>query len=535
MTRVILINVMESGQTPEHLGLAYIAAFLRTNGFDVSLEYIELDQHTRPEQAFLNMRTDAKFFGFSLFSETVTTVFSLARLLKARDPECKVFTGGYLATVAPEVILKDCEAIDFVVLGEGEIPLLRALNEIEAGGELGKLESIVTREISKDKLPYLLDQCALTQPARDFLPLSKKLGHLHAWVLTSRGCEANCGFCAQSYFRRVLGKKAIPRRDIQDVFEEIIHLHQDYGIQSFSFADGSFEDPGKTGKARIKQLCQLLQSYPSRLHFSCFIRAESFDYSDQPLLDLMRSVGFTRVFIGAESGSPADLKLYRKRASVADNQRAVTLFRKSNIHIELGVIMFNPTSTVQSLQETCDFLLRNSVGWIEYYISHLKLYYGTALHDEFRLRGYLKPDFSYLNPTGYYFQDSTVSKISAFVNSTIRQSPTFVRDASLYSEYYLSSLEAIYPNEYQPYAEEISSLRKSYAIEVGKYFDYLFHRLDLSAAKYDSLCERLNRILDSYDSLKMKIIMTEPFKSYFIRPVPSISGLHSTKPAGQQR
>ena len=60
---------------------------------------------------------------------------------------------------------------------------------------------------------------------------------------------------------------------MDDVFQEILELHEEYGVQCFTFNDGSFEDPGKLGKQRVESLSKQIVEYPDRMSFRCFFKS----------------------------------------------------------------------------------------------------------------------------------------------------------------------------------------------------------------------------------------------------------------------
>ncbi len=96
---------------------------------------------------------------------------------------------------------------------------------------------------------------------------------------------------------------------MDDVFQEIRELHEEYGVQCFTFNDGSFEDPGKLGKQRVESLSKQIVEYPDRMSFRCFLRAETFQEKDVPLIRLMRKAGLHK--------SSLDLRLQTNRILIS--------------------------------------------------------------------------------------------------------------------------------------------------------------------------------------------------------------------------
>ena len=74
---------------------------------------------------------------------------------------------------------------------------------------------------------------------------------LMARIYSSRGCCANCSFCTHNCYNT---SKTWRGRSVKEVFDEMVDVHQKYGISVFMFNDSSIEDPGFLGKARLEEL-----------------------------------------------------------------------------------------------------------------------------------------------------------------------------------------------------------------------------------------------------------------------------------------
>jgi hypothetical protein len=79
------------------------------------------------------------------------------------------------------------------------------------------------------------------------------------------------------------------------------------------------------------------------------------------IADLKRA-GLRKVFLGVESGSPAQLKRYFKGHTVEDAENAIKVLRELGVAIELGWIMFDPLCDLTNLQENVSFLRRTKTA-----------------------------------------------------------------------------------------------------------------------------------------------------------------------------
>ncbi|MGE5632550.1 MAG: B12-binding domain-containing radical SAM protein [Caulobacteraceae bacterium] len=521
MTCVSITYLTPSAQGDEHLGTASIAAYLEKHGVKVILDIISFDQDNPNVGAvFERLPDNADLYGFPLFHSNASLIYAISGKIKEKYQGSKVFVGGRLATDAYNFVLNDCPSVDFVVLGDGEYPLLEAVRAIEAGTSLDEIDSIVVqgKEESGNKVPSIVDLSDLPWMSRGYLERMIEKGYGTARISTSRGCCANCSFCSHNSYSKAAGGKRWRGRDMKDVFDEIISIYNKYGIRSFTFNDGSFEDPGKLGKQRIRELCNYIIAYPVKFHLWCFLRADTFDEKDTELIQLMKKAGFSEVFIGIESGSDADLKVYNKKATLEDNVRSIKLFQDNGINVLFGFIIFNPMSTRKSLKDDFEFLKHYKDWRPTAYINRVAIYYNTLMHKECEKAGLLKQEFSYLNPMGYNFLDPDVAKIWEFIEDKLQKSMIFTKgdlDLFYFSNFYYNML-ALFPTETEKFAYRFENLMNEFASVLSWYFEHIYVDFDLDAAeaKQKEFEKRMNVLFRRMNSLKINIIMQEPFKSY---------------------
>jgi len=69
-----------------------------------------------------------------------------------------------------------------------------------------------------------------------------------------------------------------------------------------------------------------------------------------------RRRGLVGVYLGVESGSPAGLRTMNKRVTVEQNLRAIAILKKLDLTCDMGFMLFDPDSTIDSVQENISFL-----------------------------------------------------------------------------------------------------------------------------------------------------------------------------------
>jgi anaerobic magnesium-protoporphyrin IX monomethyl ester cyclase len=359
----------------EHLGLGYLAAALRKQGFRVKiLDAVLLRWDLREVYSRLD-EIGIGVLGVTLISHGYPLAIKFLEYYHRRHPETRIVAGGHFATSAYGKIFEHTCVFDAIVLGEGERSFseyCRAtlrnekceLTDVAFPGEGEPLRS-GTRIRKMDELTF---------PSRDCLPLALSQGATPT-VTSSRGCYARCTFCTvHSFYAQQGGPRWVPR-SIDSVIEELRYLHRDFGIRQFMFVDDNFMGSGEVGRRRALQFAEAYRAsaLPMTFHMDC--RAN--DLSEEVLRELVQA-GLRSVFLGVESVSADDLVLYRKDLRVEDNWRAVEMLKKSGVAYTLAMIMFNPLTTEEALLENCRFLRE-----VEYYprnpISILNLYEGTEI------------------------------------------------------------------------------------------------------------------------------------------------------------
>ena len=512
--KVALINALEKGSKyTDNLGIGCIASFLREHKIDVDIHYVE--DRPQVEQYIQTNYHQYNIYGFPMFDTNALFVFKIARIIKQMNPNAVVVAGGHLATSAPAEILEDCSDIDCVILGAGEYPMLEIVRAVENNTALSVVNSVKTREDIEEKKLAHINIEDMRRPARDNLILSFQKNNYVSRISTSRGCCGHCTFCcANEYSSRWEGW------DMDDVFQEIRELHEEYGVQCFTFNDGSFEEPGKLGKQRVESLSKQIVEYPDRMSFRCFLRAETFQEKDVPLIRLMRKAGFTQVIIGFEAANEQDLNFYGKIANVDDNRRALRLFTENDIDVIIGYIMLNPLSTKATLRENFVFLKEVQTYILENYTNRLQVYYNTKVYQDLKNRGLLNREFTYLTPLAYHYQDDWAREVNDFLLEYIDSKPIyrmqydFMEFIHVFRDIYI-----LYHEDISAYVQQLRQIKNQLGKLLSEYFEIIYVDCDLNRAKRenDRFVQAMVHQYQQARKLYLHMIKTEPFRAFFMK------------------
>lgn len=330
----------------------YIAGTLQAEGHEVRIVEGHLDKLSYPEIAGLINTFDPDMVGVHMvytWAENRELSAFLKDLKKAGIQLIAVY--GFYPTFAYDEILRDCPAIDAVIVGEPEQTFAQLAAGKPSGGKsegipglarqgeegirLGRREPMG----NLDRLPY---------PVRTEAML--RLPEIN--VEGSRGCYGGCTFC---YINPYYGKPAAWRgRSPEHIIAEIDGLLDRYGQRDIYFVDPNFFGPGQPGKERVKRLAALIKE--RHIHFG--IEGRVNDITEETV-SVLAEAGLRQILIGLESGRNESLRRLKKMTTVEQNEKALGILRQYGIQPNVGFIMFEPDSSLADIRCNFEFLQRN--------------------------------------------------------------------------------------------------------------------------------------------------------------------------------
>ena len=161
------------------LGLLYLAAAAREAGHQLEVfDGTFTDGAIEFEQAVKKHRPQAVCLG----SWVTVQPSALELAAIANDSGAATILGGPGPTANPAVYL-DSEAVDVVVLGEGERTLVELLGRMESGAPFDDVQGIALRGVGEEiqrtnPRPLIHDLDQLPRPARDLIDMER---HLAMW------------------------------------------------------------------------------------------------------------------------------------------------------------------------------------------------------------------------------------------------------------------------------------------------------------------------------------------------------------------
>jgi len=302
---------------------------------------------------------EPRVVGISTYSKEATK--HLAGVLKEMAPEVMIVVGGQVCDPGfYGYNLAWCDAIDLVVYGEGEGPLLDIIETIESGSQdFSHIQGLLIPGEGEQVLDTgfrapVSDIKDLSWPDFEDLPMDYYTASIGepfepsraVSTLMSRGCVRKCDFCLQAEiwqnFRYRTG---------QDIYDEMAAHKERFGLTNFHFNDLVIN-----GSVRqLDELCTLLIQKPLDMPWGG--NAIVSKYLKRGLLEKLRAAGCEFLGFGFESFSTPVLHAMGKKYDAAEVSRLLQDMHEVGMCFFSNLIIGHPSEGRKEFAETISFLI----------------------------------------------------------------------------------------------------------------------------------------------------------------------------------
>jgi len=373
-----------------NIGLTSLAAYLRKEGFDTAVvmgdllmdlpfmsawgwftvnlrKYAEgqlqycaiVDDKNHPvwqKIAAIVREKQPKAVGIAYLTPLRNAVERVAGIVKEVDRNIKVIAGSAHPTLCPEEVMQNPD-IDFVIRGEGEIPLAGIAEQLRKGKpDWDSVPGIYYRDeqghvmntpspapiANLDELPFAARDAVLGCDYNRF--------RVHC-LTTARGCPYTCSFCSD---RKLWGGK-VRRRSVDNVIAELKHLEQNYKVDVVDFSDGTFTYDRKY----VEAFCDAVIKNKIGLRWRCTAR---YDNLDESLLKLMKRANCGGLYLGAESGSDRILDTMDKKITAAQIMRVSKMVHNAGLDSITAILIGLPDETKEDIETTLNLMRHLKTG-----------------------------------------------------------------------------------------------------------------------------------------------------------------------------
>lgn len=335
--------------------------------------------------------------GITAFTYTFYDVLKTAQLVRQVLPQAHICLGGPHTMLFPQETLTHTE-FDSLVLGDGEAPFTRLLDQIEGKGQAEEIQGLVFRHqdipLKVPRAAWEEDLDSLPFPAFDLIPgeaYSSTFGRAGkmACICTSRGCPFHCTFC------QVLVKK-FRKHSVPYVMEMMQHLYGQ-GYRNFYF----FDDLFNISTERVIDICEALLA--SRMQINWVFRGRA-DQISKEMLQVAARAGCCQILLGVEDYTNAGLKAIRKGITMEQVRQAVAWAHACGLEVSTNWIIGLPRHrSVRDIRDLAQVSLDTGADYAQYSI--LQLLPGCQMFEEAVLEGIIHREAwteYVLNPVPHY-------------------------------------------------------------------------------------------------------------------------------------
>jgi len=369
-------------RAPFPLGPLYLTAYLEEHHIPAAVADLNFLGEGWLQK---NLKNYNSIIGISsLMSTMFQNAYAVASTVKKIRPNSVIVMGGPHATAYPEHIFKNCPAVDYVCIGEGEVGFLEFVSTGMAA------DSIICRgcAIKKptlfpdmDELPFIQRAHLLESPdhfKREFKELM---------VTFSRGCPHRCEFCSS----RLIQGSRWRHKSIERIVDELSFYVTDWGVRSFIIEDDNL-CPGTVGVKFLKDLCKVIyKSGLPKLRFHVPHGIPVYATADSELCDWLWTVGFRNMVFPLESTNLQVLKDMRKEFTPDNWRKGLANWSNYETLRPSEIILGYPfVETIKTMLKTImDVAGASSIVWP----SHFRPYRGLPLFDRLVEAGYVPADY----------------------------------------------------------------------------------------------------------------------------------------------
>lgn len=362
----------------ESIGIEALSAYLKKNGHETELVFDpqlfdNVFFQNRILARTLSLRkqlltdilvSDAQLVAFSVTGFDLPWAFSLAEQIK-KQMQMPIVFGGPHALICPEQLVESCN-VDYVVLGEGEVPLLEIVEQLETGAVVSPIPNtwrhvggIVTEgdiappSYSLDELPF---------PDKELY--YGKIKHLFGYtVTTSRDCDRGCSFCSYNIVKKGLFPTSWRRRSVKNVLVELESARSQYNYETVRFYDNNFaRDPA--------WLMEFTSEYKERIGVPYHVQANP-DSLSPSVIDKLSHSGCFEIQIGVQTINPETRKEIGRIETLDQVRGVVRNLRRAGIRCCVDLIFGLPGEGEEDALKAGLFFNENrptkfNIFWLNY-------------------------------------------------------------------------------------------------------------------------------------------------------------------------
>lgn len=327
----------------------------------------------------------------AIFNATFPYINIISRICREIWHNAFIYAGGFVPSNLYSETFDTAPFLEAINYGEGELPILKYMQETDKNRFLIENDSWITREkLEKGFLPrhdFLYDLDEIPTLDYSLVEFEKYSGHVHAQtkrrvisapLMFSRGCPFNCCFCAS---HSIHGKK-VRYNSLDKIIEDIKIAKEKYKINTLVVWDDNFF----VDMNRAYALLDYCEQLNIKLEF-----ANSFPVyrMDENLIVRLKRAGVEVASLAIESGCQRVLNevMHKGHVKLEMVRKAIELLHKYGFYVKGMFVIGLPGETKAELEETVEFIKTAELNWVD--IFSASPIAGSELYDVCKENGYL--------------------------------------------------------------------------------------------------------------------------------------------------
>lgn len=359
------------------LGVRYLANALNAGGYNAHTLYFKEFNSVNPSKASekeLDLLEDLidkvkpSYIGLSVMSSLYLESVYLVNNRIREKFNIPIIWGGVYATLFPEETLKHG---DYVIQGEGELPLIELLDTLEEGKDPSHIENLILhnkeKEIIKNPLrPLIQDLDTLGYPKvggkNIYFIRNNEISYGDPQIkgftyelTASRGCPFACSYCSSVNLKRIYADKGryVRFRSVDNVMKELKEAKSAIkNLKVIHFWDEIFSD--EEGWVE-----EFKERYKKEIGIPFKIWGHPLKVNERIISNLV-DAGLYQIVVGIQSGSIRVRKdIFHRKESQEEIINASRILSKCKVpKVIYDFMLQHPFETLEDLKETYKLCLQ---------------------------------------------------------------------------------------------------------------------------------------------------------------------------------
>lgn len=369
------------------LGLLSIAAALKNEDVEIKLldwnlkgiadnEFVQHDFYKKAVKLVEQESPDV--VGITSMVVNSHVALELGKHIKACLPETTIVLGGTHFSAIAEEVLTFYPWIDYVIKGEGEIPLRELIRTLKRGRALtagNAPQNVAFRDGNKVVASHVKkpmeDLGELPFPAYDLVNLDDYFAINTDRVLDyepGRGCVYKCSFCYSPVHYGPGGQS----KTVDHILSDMERL-QNLGARHLFFVQDNFLN----NSPLAKEICRAIAEAKFNLTWNCYT---TLPQMSEEMIKLMGAAGCVNAFTGIDAVNEDYQNEFLKKfyKGWKPLEKTLRYCVDHNVTPTCAFMVENPTAGIQNLERTLVTALFAKCNGAQLRLNTLTLYNGTA-------------------------------------------------------------------------------------------------------------------------------------------------------------